>query len=80
MARNWSQDHLDGFFDKLRSEKKKLREIRHKRWKKQKMSIQREMEQDDLRLIQKRDNKIKEIKMRREQIMERLKSKKQRSL
>jgi len=47
MQRNLSQENIDDFFIKLRLDKKKLKERRYKRWKKQKMQIQKELAEDE---------------------------------
>ena len=75
MNRNWSQEHLDEFFDKLRSEKRQLREKRYKRWKRQKMAIQKEIEKDEQRVKQKEMQREQDRKIRRERILERLEKK-----
>lgn len=75
-----SQQHLDDFFEKLREDKRKLREIRYKRWKKQKIAIQKELELDEIKA--KEREKLKEIEreQRRERIKQNMEKQKQRSL
>lgn len=80
MNRNYSQEHLDQFFDKLRSDKRQLREKRYKRWKRQKMAIQKELELDENRVKQKELKREKERKIRRERILERLENKRRNPL
>lgn len=63
------------FSNKLREDKKALRERRNKRWKKQKIEIQREMDLDEERKRNKIQQRFHEAKMRREQILERLEKK-----